>query len=211
MKHEGEEVLGAAAPLEPLLCFQVCLICFFLLFFHFNKIVQASASSLWVKESLCQRSMKGAATAGQLLQHQPEPPYQLCSLFMCRRLSQISVSPFFIFPMTASICSSWVWPRRSRICTEKSISRVSCKSLLHSLVGWPAQTADSLRLPRRLSQRRRSTTWRASWRSTASRCPPSARSAASWPMSCLWTRLHVRDGSDDVTRGGAWSLKFDKL
>lgn len=32
MKHEGEEVLGAAAPLEPLLCFQVCLICFCLLF-----------------------------------------------------------------------------------------------------------------------------------------------------------------------------------
>lgn len=83
MKHEGEEVLGAAAPLEPLLCFQVCLICFFFLFFfHFNKIMQASASSLWVKESLCQRSVKGAATAGRLLQHQPEPPYQLCSLFI---------------------------------------------------------------------------------------------------------------------------------
>lgn len=58
------------------------------------------------------------------------------------------------------------------------------------------QSVDLLLLLCLFSQRRRSTTWRVSWRSMASRCPPSARSAGSWPMSSLWTKLHVRGGSD---------------
>lgn len=55
-------------------------------------------------------------------------------------------------------------------------------------------------------QRRRSTTWRVSWRSMASRCPPSARLAGSWPMSCPWTKLHVRGARMSRGGGGIWSL-----
>lgn len=84
------------------------------------------------------------------------------------------------------------------------------KRRLHSLwLPWPRplspQSIDVFLLLCLPSQRRRSTTWRVSWRSMASRCPPSARLAESWPMSCLWTRLHVRGARVSWGEGGTCS------
>lgn len=161
---------------------------------------------------------------GALLQHllPPNENHRLASDISCldtRSLETIlfwyglltfSLLPFRLSPSsrTACTCSSWGWPRRSRICTEKLISPVRAWCQISVNASWkaPARPAvTDLMITHTLArtgpdppplclppQRRRSTTWRASWRSTASRCPPSARSAGSWPTSSLWTKPHVR-------------------
>lgn len=94
----------------------------------------------------------------------------------------------------------------SHMSQEQSVSQSRTSLTQPPPAPRPLMSIDLFLLLCLLSQRRRSTTWRASWKSMESRCPPSARLAGSWPMSSLWMKLHVRGAQMSWAEGGIWWL-----